>query len=87
MKLLPSPAFARRSIRADDAVGRGMDAAFTMLTFIGIGFAVDQWLGTTPVLMIALSVLAAVGLFFSWKARYMTKMEELEAQRRQDTAP
>jgi F0F1-type ATP synthase assembly protein I len=87
MKLLPSPASARRSIRADDTVGRGMDAAFTMLLFVGIGFAVDRWLGTTPVLMIALSVLAAVGLFYSWKARYMTKMEELEARRRQDAAP
>jgi hypothetical protein len=52
-----------------------------LLAFFGIGFALDRWLGTTPVLMIVFSVLAAVGLFYAWKARYTAQMEALEAQR------
>jgi F0F1-type ATP synthase assembly protein I len=73
-------------MRADDSLGRAMEAAFTLLAFFGIGFALDRWLGTTPLLMIVCSMLAAVGLFFSWKARYTAEMEALEAQRREDVA-
>ena len=81
MKLLPSPSYARRTVHADDSLGRAMEAAFTLLAFFGIGFALDRWLGTTPVLMIVFSLLAAIGVFLSWKARYTAQMEELEAQR------
>ena len=31
--------------------------------------------------MIVFSMLAAVGMFFAWKARYTAQMEALEAQR------
>src|SRR5262245_18408689 len=82
MKLLPPPSYGRRVMRTDDSLGRAMEAAFTLLAFFGIGFGLDHWLGTTPVLMIVCTVLAAVGLFYSWKARYMAEMEALEAQRR-----
>ena len=81
MKLLPSPSYARRTMRADDSLGRAMEAAFTLLAFFGIGFALDRWLGTTPVMMIVFSMLAAVGMFLSWKARYTAQMEALEAER------
>ena len=84
MKLLPSPSTARRALRGDDSLGRGMDAALTLLLFLGLGFAVDRWLGTAPVLTILTSVLAVVGLFFAWKARYTAQMETLEARRRDD---
>jgi hypothetical protein len=73
-------------MRTDDSLGRAMEAAFTLLAFFGIGFALDRWLGTTPVLMIVCSVLAAVGLFFAWKARYTAQMEALEAEHRRDAA-
>jgi F0F1-type ATP synthase assembly protein I len=86
MKLLPSPSFARRTMRADDSLGRAMEAAFTLLAFFGIGYALDRWLGTTPLLMIVFSVLAALLLFYAWKARYTAQMEELEAQRRRESA-
>ncbi len=86
MKLLPPPSYARRTMRADDSLGRAMEAAFTLLAFFGIGFALDRWLGTTPLLMIVCSVLAAIGMFYAWKARYTAQMEELEAQRRRDRA-
>jgi hypothetical protein len=85
MKLLPSPTLARRVMRADDGLGRGMDAAFTLLAFFGIGFGLDRWWGTTPVMMIVMTVLVSVGLFLSWKARYMAAMEEHEARRRAAT--
>jgi F0F1-type ATP synthase assembly protein I len=82
MKLLPSPTYARKAMRSDDSLGRAMEAAFTMIGFFGIGYALDRWLGTTPVFMIVCTVLAAVGLFYAWKARYMAHMEQLEADRR-----
>ena len=84
MKLLPPPSYARRTMRADDSLGRAMEAAFTLLAFFGIGFALDRWLGTTPLLMIVFSMLAAIGMFYAWKARYTAQMEELEAQRREN---
>lgn len=82
MKLLPSPSIARRKMHADDGLVMGTDAALTMLAFFGIGFGLDRWLGTTPWLTITFSMLAFVGLFVSWKARYTARMEALEAQRR-----
>ena len=84
MKLLPSPSTARRALRGDDSLGRGMDAALTLLLFFGLGLVVDRWLGTAPVLTILTSVLAVVGLFLAWKARYTAQMETLEAKRRDD---
>lgn len=78
MKLLPPPSFARRVMRADDSLGHGMDAALTVLAFFGVGFLLDRWLGTTPWLMIACSMVAAVGVFLAWKARYTARMEQLE---------
>jgi hypothetical protein len=81
MKLLPSANYARRTMRVDDSLGRAMEAAFTLLAFFGIGYGLDRWLGTTPVLMIVCTILAAVGLFYSWKARYTAEMERLEAER------
>ena len=84
MKLLPSPTFARRSMRPDDSIGNGMDAAFTLALFVALGFLVDRWLGTTPLFMIVMFLVVAVALFIAWKARYTTRMESLEAQRRDD---
>jgi F0F1-type ATP synthase assembly protein I len=73
-------------MRTDDSLGRAMEAAFTLLAFFGIGFGLDHWLDTTPVFMIVCTVLAAVGMFYSWKARYTAEMEVLEAQRRGDAS-
>jgi len=78
MKLLrPNP----RVPRADDSVGRGMDAALTIALFFGVGFALDAWLDTTPIFMIVLTMLAAVGFFVSFKYRYDERMTQLEAER------
>ena len=85
MKLLPTPPFARRTIRGDDAVGQGMDAAFTLALFLGLGFLLDRWLGTTPLFMIVFFLLVSVALFVGWKARYTERMDILEERRRNPT--
>ena len=78
MKLFPTNL---RVTRSDDALGRGMDVALTVLLFFGIGYALDRWLGTTPWFMIGLTLLASIGFFASLKYRYDARMEELEAER------
>ena len=72
-------------MRGDDAVGQGMDAAFTLALFLGLGFLVDRWLGTTPLFMIAVFLLVSVALFVGWKARYNARMEVLEERRRRES--
>lgn len=85
MKLLPSPSRIKSSpfkTSANDSLGHGMDAALTILVFFGGGFLLDRWLGTTPLFMIALSLVAAVGYFLKFKYRYDLEMERLDAERR-----
>ena len=67
--------------RSDDSFGRGMDIALTVALFFGIGFFLDRWLGTTPIFMIVLTILAVVGFFISMKYRYDAAMTQLEAER------
>lgn len=59
-----------------------MDAVITLVVFLGIGWLLDRWLGTTPWFMIGLFLLAGVGTFIIMKARYTATMEALEAERR-----
>ena len=70
-----------RAPRSDDSFGRGMDVALTIGLFFAIGWGLDAWLGTTPLFMITLTVLAAIGFFISFKYRYDAEMERLEAER------
>lgn len=70
-----------RAPRPDDSLGRGMDAALTVALFFGVGFGLDAWLGTRPILIIALTLFAALGTFLSLKYRYDARMAELEAER------
>jgi hypothetical protein len=83
MKLIPPSTRVRR----DDQVGRGMDAVLTLALFLGAGYLVDRWLGTTPTFMIVFVVVGSIGLFVSFKARYEATMSHLEAQRRNGSAP
>lgn len=76
MKLLP-----RKPIDADDNIGRGMDLALVTLVFLGIGYVLDRWLGTRPLFMITLFLLAAVGQFVKLWFGYEAKMKLLEAER------
>ena len=78
MKLIRTTTRPRR----DDSLGQGMDIALTVALFFGIGFFLDRWLGTTPLFMIAMTMLAAVGFFAKFKYQYDARMEQLEAERR-----
>lgn len=66
----------------DDNLGRGMDLALTIAFFLVIGWLVDRWLGTSPVVTIIMIVLAGVGGFVRMKYAYDASMERLEAERR-----
>ena len=77
MKLLPK----QTRVDTQDSLGLGIEAAVIMVLFFGVGFGLDRLFGTTPIFMIVLSVLGAVGLFAKWKYRYDDRMNELEAER------
>ena len=60
MQLVPN----RRRLLAPgigDTLARGFEWAATIAIFLGIGFLLDRWLGTTPVFMVVLFVFALVG--------------------------
>lgn len=76
----PAESAAPRST-GDDTLGRGMDVALTLLVFLGIGWALDAWLGIFPLFTISLVVFAAVGTFIRLKYVYDATMERLEAER------
>lgn len=66
---------------ADDAFGRGLEMALTLVLFTGAGWLLDRWLGIFPVLTIVLLVLAAVGIFTKVRYAYELTMRRLEAER------
>ena len=65
----------------DDRLGKSIDVALVTLVFLGVGYALDRWLGTKPIFMIALVVLALVGEFVRFWYDYDARMKVLEAQR------
>lgn len=73
-----APPLAQQS---SQTLGRGMDFALVVLVFLGIGWALDRWLGTRPVFMISLVLFAVVGQFVKMYYDYTAAMEEHEAQR------
>jgi F0F1-type ATP synthase assembly protein I len=79
MKLLPTQP---RANNTEDAVGLGIEAATIVALFFGIGYLIDWLSGTTPVFMIIMTVLGAIGLFAKLKYRYDDKMDEHDALRR-----
>ena len=64
-----------------DKVGKGIDVALVTLAFLGIGYALDRWLGTKPLFMVGLVVLGLVGEFLRFWYDYDARMKVLEAQR------
>jgi hypothetical protein len=82
MKLLPK----QTRVDTQDSLGLGIEAAIITALFLGVGYILDRLFDTTPVFMIAFTVLGAVGLFAKWKYRYDDRMNELEAQRAAKTA-
>ena len=70
-----------RTPKMDDNVGRGMDIALTVALMFGVGYFLDRWLGTAPIFMISMTVLASVGFFAKFKYQYDARMDELQAER------
>jgi F0F1-type ATP synthase assembly protein I len=79
---LKPPSIETRNTRAtDDKIGKGIDVALVTLTFLGIGYVLDRWLGTKPLCMVVLVVLALIGEFVRFWYDYDARMKVLEAQR------
>jgi hypothetical protein len=83
MKLLPKQP---RVANTEDSVGLGIEAAAIIALFLGLGYVLDRIFGTTPVFMIIMTLVGAIGLFAKLKYRYDDRMDELEAERRASTA-
>lgn len=83
MKLLPKQP---RVTNTEDSVGLGIEAAVIIALFLGLGYVLDRIFGTTPLFMIIMTVVGAVGLFTKLKYRYDDRMDELEDERRASTA-
>lgn len=66
----------------EDSVGLGIEAAVIIALFLGVGYVLDRIVGTTPIFMIVMTVVGAIGLFAKLKYRYDDRMDELEAERR-----
>src|SRR3954451_25447076 len=65
----------------DDKIGKAIDVALVTLAVLGIGYALDRWLGTKPLFMCVLVVLALIGEFLRFWYDYDARMKVLEAQR------
>jgi hypothetical protein len=70
----------------DDNVGRGIEMAMTVALFVAIGYGLDRWLGTMPILMIVMTILAGVGFFAKFRYQYEARMDELQAERAERAA-
>jgi F0F1-type ATP synthase assembly protein I len=81
VKIVPSQEKIAEASRSDQTLGKGMDFALVVLVFLGIGWAVDSWLGTRPAFMIGLVVVAVVGQFVKMYYDYKAAMETHEAER------
>jgi F0F1-type ATP synthase assembly protein I len=77
MKLLPK----NTQVNTSEPLGHGFDAAFVVVLFFGLGFLLDRILGTTPLFMIVMTILGAVGVFVRFWYRYDARMAQHEAER------
>lgn len=81
VKIMPTRRADAASLQAGQTLGRGMDFALVVLVFLGIGYAIDRWLGTRPWFMVGLVVFSVVGQFVKMYYDYTATMTELEEQR------
>jgi F0F1-type ATP synthase assembly protein I len=67
----------RRSL--NNAFGEALAYAFeftaTVVVFSGLGWLIDRWLGTAPVLLVVLSTVGFVGVCIRTVYRYKEKVE------------
>jgi F0F1-type ATP synthase assembly protein I len=70
----------------NEGLGQGVESALVIGLFFGIGWLIDRAAGTTPLFMILLVLLAAVGLFAKFWYGYDARMRQLEAERAERSA-
>lgn len=63
-----------------DALSRAVELAITPVIFGFLGWLLDRWLGTAPILMLALGLFTAVYLGWRMMAGYDSAMREHEAR-------
>lgn len=57
-----------------DGMARGMEIVLTPLLFGAMGWLLDTWLGTGPVLALLLGTFGVIGIFVKLKLGYDQKM-------------
>lgn len=62
-----------------DGMARGMEIVLTPLMFGAMGWLLDAWLGTGPVLALLLGTFGVIGIFVKLKLGYDQKMLVEEA--------
>lgn len=68
-------------IGSDDSLTKGIEIAGTVLVLFAIGFFLDKKLGTAPILMILLTIVAMVVQFIKMYYVYSAQMKTKEQQR------
>lgn len=63
----------------DDVAARGFELVGAPVLFALLGFLLDRWLGTTPLLTIVLAVFALAGSAYMLWFRYDEQMKAHEA--------
>lgn len=71
-----------RKVDPDDVFVQGIEAAFLVALFLGLGYLLDRWFGTGPVFTILLVLIGGVGMFARMKYAYDARMARHEAERR-----
>ena len=80
---MQNPAQRRLFNRAfGDALAAVFEFAATVAIFFAIGYGLDRWLGTTPVFMVVLFLLAIIGKSLKLYYSYSASLErDVEARR------
>ena len=65
----------------DSSISNGAELAGVIVAFFLIGLGIDAWLGTTPWVMIALSLFGMAGQFIKMYFAYTERMRALEQDR------
>ena len=70
----------RRSLNSafGEALAYAFEFAVTPLLFAGLGWLIDQWLGTSPVVTVVLAVFGFLGVSLRTVYRYKEKVEREE---------
>ena len=78
VKFLPVPKPVQP---VDRGMSQGAELAGSIVVFFLIGLALDAWLGTMPLFMLALTVFACIGQFVKIYFVYSRDMDRLQAER------